>query len=313
MFSGIFFIILYTGSMACLNLAVKLVQTDVTVIMFCRYNIALLFTLPLLPYLFQRNCSLLLHILRGLSIFVANFFTYYGHKHAPFITANLIGMTEPLFVLVFSASLNQPIIKKSILYLINLLTTVFRLPTVKNNIFDHIHSKHPFTKAIIIGLALGYMGVVLLIYQKQISQTEGSLLGVLSILLANILSACFIFISKYLTQHEKIPTMIVYTTTILWLCGWLIKPDLSIIYNFSYTQLSLLVFIGFIAIAGHFFAMSGLNKLSPEKYSPLLYTRIIFGTILGFLFFQEIITFWQTIGTLLIIAGLYIVNKQKIN
>lgn len=205
--------------MATINALVKAATSQYGMqplqIMFARYNIALLLSLPLFYIMTSRKCNIWIHLLRGGFLFAGHFCVYQGFKYSNFITATLISMTEPLMVILLSV-------------------LIF---------------KRKQTWSDIVYMLLGFCGALLLLFAQTSSTTQAlvthipvtiphltsfnirsDVLGFLYILSANIIAATSVFICKEIADKEDWTTVVFYTASILWLFG------LSIGSSKVYTQ-----------------------------------------------------------------------------
>lgn len=194
--------------MATINALVKIATSQYGMaslnIMFARYNIALLISLPLFYIMATRKCNIWLHLLRGGFLFAGHFCVYQGFKYSNFITATLINMTEPLIVillsvLIFKRKQTWLDIGYMLLGFSGALLLVFTQAGITNHtLISYINITIPHCISFNI---------------------RSDILGFLYILSANIISATGVFICKEIADKEDWTTVVFYTTSILWLFG----------------------------------------------------------------------------------------------
>ena len=280
---SIFFAILYTFSMAAINVAIKLCSLSTFSIMFARYNIALLISLPIIYFLIPRKCSIYLHLLRGGFLFAGHYCVYQGFKHANFLTGTLMSMTEPLVVILIS-------------YI------VFK-------------RKHTFID--LFYLAIGFTGATLLIFATPAAQGKVEIIGIMYLLLSNFIAAAGVFICKEISDKEHWSVTVFYTTSILWCFGWLIFPYTnytSIISN-SITitrDFYLLLIIGVLAFTTHYTIARSLAVMKPEVFASFQYLRLVFGLIFSLILLNQYPNYIQIIGATLIVFGIYMLQQSRL-
>lgn len=269
--------------MAAITVFVKLCSLSPLSIMFARYNVAFLMSLPLIFLLIPRKCSLNLHLLRGSFLFAGHYCVYQGFKRANFITGTLINMTEPLIVILIS-------------YII------FKR---KHNIAD------------ILYLSIGFIGASLLIFATPSTQASVEITGILYLVLANIIAATGIFICKEISDKEHWSVTVFYTTSILWCLGWIIFPytnytSLATIAAITTRDIFVLIIIGILAFTTHYTIARALVSMKPEMFASFQYLRLVFSLIFSLFLLNQYPNYIQIIGASLIVIGIYMLQQSRI-
>ncbi len=210
-----------------------------------------------------------LHLLRIVISLGAMFCTYYTYRNLPVAFATALGMTGPLF------------------------TTVLSL------IFFNYH----VNKFTWISILVGYVGVICILNPGEISFSW----SILTSILANILVACNMHITKLLSKHVNTSTIILYNslaitffTAILGIPFW---------QNINFKNLSLLFIISVLAFWKNYTTIQAIKYTYPAFVAPFEYSRLLFGIIIGWLCFQEIPTMYTIIGSVIIIISTYILTR----
>ncbi len=235
MYLGIFYTVLYTFSMATITALVKIASSqyglDTLNIMFARYNIAFLFSLPLFYIMSSRKCNMGLHVLRGGFLFAGHFCVYQGFKYSNFITATLVRMTEPLLVILLSVLIfKNKQTWSDILYMLLGFSGTLLLVFYQAGNISHITITH-------IDIIIPYMTTFTL---------RSDILGFIYIFTANLISATGVFICKEIAIKEDWTTVVFYTTSILWLFGLSIGS--ADVYAKAFTNYNILFFICIILL-----------------------------------------------------------------
>ncbi|MFX0556983.1 EamA family transporter [Maribacter sp. CXY002] len=168
----------------------------------------------------------------------------------------------------------------------------------------------------IVGVALGILGIYLLVSQKQIITQEGALLGMLLIFLC-MLSWSYgcLFIGKAdLPSNYFVNTgyQMVIGGLMLFLISlaigehWISPLDWSTPVKWS---MLLLVLLGSIVAYTAFNYL--LKAVSPEKVATSSYVNPIIAMLLGWYFLHEEITVQSTIAALILLTGVYFINTKK--
>ena len=200
---------------------------------------------------------------------------YFGYKALTFIPLSLastIGFTK-----VFFASLMSWFILKERLEIKNFFLTL-----------------------------LGFSGVYFITLPSTVSEIDGIILSLLS----SIFVSGGIITVSYLTKKETTMNILIFHSAISSILTFLIFFDgISFHIQESFFSLFLLTIT---ALTAQYF---NVESYRDEKASSIIligYTRIIFSTILGFLFLEEKISFLALFGILVIILTTFFVQKPQV-
>ena len=218
------------------------------------------------------NKNIKFHVLRSFFGVLAMFFGYKALTFIPLSLASTIGFTK-----VFFASLMSWLILKERLGL--------------NNFFL---------------VLLGFSGVYLISLPSSISEIEGIIFSLLS----SIFVSGGIITVSYLTKKETTMNILIFHSAISSILTFFIFFDgISFYVKESFFSLFLLTIT---ALTAQYF---NIESYRDEKASSIIligYTRIIFSTILGFLFLEEKISFEALFGILIIILTTFFVQKPQL-
>lgn len=167
-----------------------------------------------------------------------------------------------------------------------------------------------------IGVALGIVGVYLLVSQKQVVNQENSVLGMLMIFVCLISWAYgSIFVSKAsLPSNYFVNTAYqMFTGGLMLLFGSLLLGEkwISPLEWTAPTQISIILLILFGSIVAFTSFNYLLKVVSPEKVATSTYVNPIIALLLGWYFLNEQITLQSIIAAAVLLTGVYFINTTK--
>ncbi len=217
-------------------------------------------------------------ILRGLLGTIALVCIFYAIKNMPLNISTVIQYTYPIFIAMFAGIL----------------------------------IKEKITKNIIIASLIGWLGILLILNPYQLSSINVELnkLTILIAFLGAISTALAYITVKKLSLTEDIfiiikyfPLMSVITLSPIVLFNW-VTPNIN--------DLTWIIGIGIFTQAGQTFLTIGLKKLPTSNAATINYLQVIFGSLWGILFFNELINFNFIIGAVLVLLGTIISTSKKL-
>lgn len=167
-----------------------------------------------------------------------------------------------------------------------------------------------------IGVLLGFIGIYLLVSQKQVISQENSIVGMLMIF-ACMLSWAYgsLFVGKAdLPSNYFINTgyqmftggFMLLMVSLLFGETWLLPTQWS-----SEVQISMLLLV----LLGSIVAFTSFNYLlkivSPEKVATSTYVNPIVALFLGWYFLDEQITIQSIMAAVVLLTGVYFINTKK--
>lgn len=167
-----------------------------------------------------------------------------------------------------------------------------------------------------VGVLLGFIGIYLLVSQKQVINQEGSVLGMVLIFLA-MLSWGYgsLFVGK-----AELPSNYFVNTGYQMLTGGFMMLLVSFALGEEWSspfewsgkvQLSMVLLILFGSIVAFTSFNYLLKVVSPEKVATSTYVNPIIALILGWYFLNEQITTQSTIAAIILLTGVYFINSKK--
>ena len=258
------------------NAVVKHVDLPVHQILFLRCLFGLPFLMILRPYIAKKNAYTTtkpkLQILRGVIGFSALYGLYYSIDQLPLADATALSFSTPLFI----TALSMPLLGE-IVGLKRWVAVVF-----------------------------GFIGVIV------IAKPTGdvNLLGVTAGVVAALLDALVMVISRILSKTDAVFTSVFYHTLIS-----LILLAIMCLFNWSpmnFEQAGFLALLAFVSISGHLAIVKAYSIADAVVVAPMLYTLIIWGLLFGYFVWGEDPGGNLLIGTpIVILSGLYIVWRER--
>ncbi|MCL5128026.1 EamA family transporter [Algibacter sp. L4_22] len=167
-----------------------------------------------------------------------------------------------------------------------------------------------------IGVALGFIGIFLLVSQKQIISKDGQILGMIMIFVCMISWAyASIFVGK-----ANLPKNFFVNTGYQMLSGGVMLAIASVCFGEEWTSpttwstpvlwsmLMLIIFGSIIAFTAFNYL---LKEVSPEKVSTSTYVNPVIALFLGWFVLDENLTTQSIIAAVILLTGVYFINSKR--
>lgn len=168
-----------------------------------------------------------------------------------------------------------------------------------------------------IGIILGFIGIFLLVSQKEIINKEGQILGMILIFVCMLSWAyASIFVGK-----ADLPKNPFVNTGYQMLTGGIMLGVISLVLNESWSlpstwqlevqwsMIGLIVFGSIIAFTSFNYL---LKEVSPEKVATSTYVNPIIALILGWWVLNEHISLQSIIAAVVLLTGVYFINTKRV-
>ena len=217
-------------------------------------------------------------ILRGILGTIALVCIFYAIKNMPLNISTVIQYTYPIFISIFAGVL--------------------------------INEK--ITKNLIIASITGWLGILIILNPYQLSSLNIELdkFTVLIAFLGAISTALAYITVKKLSSTEDIfiiikyfPLISVITLSPIVFFNWVTPNINDLIWIFG---------IGMFTQAGQTFLTIGLKKLPTSEAARINYLQVLFGSLWGILFFNELININFIFGAVLVLLGTIISTSKKL-
>lgn len=189
-------------------------------------------------------------------------------------------------------------------------------------VFSYFILKEKLSLYKILGLIIGIIGILIIIFNHQVSNKEvlNAPLGILFACIASVSFGFYTVISKkYIRDYGN-----VVTNSISFIGGALLLAVISLIMGFDISMdftgknilfiLYLGIFVSGIAYLSYF---AGLKKVATVVGSSFFFLKPAIASILAYLIFKETLTTWQIGGIAIVIFGVNlevirdVINKRK--
>lgn len=168
----------------------------------------------------------------------------------------------------------------------------------------------------VVGVILGFIGIYLLVSQKEIISKENSVLGILMIF-ACMLSWAYgsLFVGKADLPHNYFVNtgyqmltggIMLFLSSLFFGEKWISPANWS--PDVLWAMIILIIFGSIIAFTSFNYL---LKVVSPEKVATSTYVNPIIALFLGWYFLDEVITLQSIIAAAILLTGVYFINTNK--
>ncbi|MCI0551517.1 MAG: DMT family transporter [Anaerolineae bacterium] len=221
----------------------------------------------------------------------------------------VLGPTS-LAIPIFFISWGEQTIDSAVASILNATTPLFTILIAQFLLQDD-----KMTPQKVLGLLIGFAGVVVLMSEDLLASAQSSVIGQAAVILASLFYGGSAVYGRKLTQHVQGTVrgaMFLITSTIfMWIVGPLTEKP------FEFPSLPLTwVAILWLGVLGSGLAVIMLwyliHEVGPTRASLVTYLFPIGGVILGVIFLNEQLTWQLLVGTILIVGSLAVVNWQPV-
>lgn len=231
------------------------------------------------------------------SIITSNKIIPFKHEGGKLI---FFGILHALVILGVFISINLLSIASAVLLIYSLVIWVV--------IFSRFILKEKITRKTLIALIMGVIGVIIVLYQKDLFVNYSNL-GLIAGLLSGVGGALVYVLSKTFKKYDRIS--LVFWQNIIALP--FIFPLIFIyIPKFTINNGLLVLFLGLLSTISFVLTFKGFEKIKAQTGGIIVILDIPFSMFFAFLFFKEIPNLREFIGALLIILSAIIISiKEK--
>lgn len=217
---------------------------------------------------------------------------------------------------LFGIALNQLLFFKGISLTSSIHGALFMITSpIITFIISHILIKEKLVKVKILGICLGAVGAMILIFSSFKEIGNSSVIGDLFVAANAISFSIYLIIVKPLMQKYKPITiaLLCFLTGSVWviMAGFnqAMEVDFSSIPSMYYWHL------GFVILGATFivylFNIIAIKSVTPTTVSSYIYLQPFFAILISLLFTDEKLTFYTCLGGFFIIFGLWLINHKK--
>ncbi len=253
--------------------------------------------IPIYELVFFRS---LLSLLITLSIIKIKNINPLGNDRPLLILRGVLGTSA--LICIFYAIRNMPL---------SISTVIQYTYPIFISIFAGVFIKEKTDRKLIFALIIGWIGILVILNPTQLSDTKVEIENIsISIAFLGAICTALAYITvKKLSSTEDIYVIIEYFPLVS-----LITLFPIVLINWAtpnWNELIWIIGIGLFTQLGQTFLTIGLKNLPASEASTINYLQVLFGSIWGFLFFNEIININFLMGALLVLLGT-IISTTKI-
>ncbi len=171
------------------------------------------------------------------------------------------------------------------------------------------------TRRKILGIAIGLIGALLIIYQPNSLKSSGDWRGDILVFINGTSYACYLVIVKPLMKKYKPMTVVTWIFTIAIVIVIPVGIHEAIVVQFN--QLPSKIWYGtFYAIIGvtvivYFLNVWTLVKVDSSVVGAFIYLQPIFATLTAILFFEEVFLLKHLLAAVFVFWGVWLVTKKS--
>lgn len=163
-------------------------------------------------------------------------------------------------------------------------------------------------RSIVIALVAGLAGMLVMLWPAWQEGFQGSLRGVLAILLSDLTYAVNIILLRRLALKQHPATIVAFQNVgpallLLPAAWWLWSGPPLVIY-----LLALLA--GVLGTAGHLLLTRAFSRAGAARLAPTEYTALVWAALIGFVVFSEVPTGFTVAGATLIAVGALVLHRR---
>ncbi|MFK8032543.1 MAG: DMT family transporter [Hyphomicrobiales bacterium] len=193
------------------------------------------------------------------------------------------------------------------------VTIVFSAPLFMV-LFSRILLGEPISSTALLAIGLGFSGVLVIFGGEIFQPLSGTLLPMLSALMASIFYSLAIVLSRKHSAHTKPEEMVLLQTVFALLFA--LPLGLLPFAQTSWTTPDaggwlLFCAIGILGTFGHVLMIWALARETASRLAPIEYTNLIWAVLLGAFLFSEWPDWRTLIGAVLVVLGCVLAGRSK--
>lgn len=152
----------------------------------------------------------------------------------------------------------------------------------------------------------GFVGVLIIIRPGIIELKPGVLLALLTALMFAGYNVMTRLVAKYDDGETSTVYMALIGALVMGIIGpfyWIPVPPMDWFW---------LICLSFTAASGHMLLIKALEAAPAATLQPFNYTLLVFATVIGYVFFDNLPDFWTVVGASVVVAsGLYTIYRER--
>lgn len=219
----------------------------------------------------------------------------------------ILGPTS-LAIPIFLISWGEQTIDSAIAAILNATVPLFTLIIANYYLHDDKMNAQK-----IIGLLIGFAGIVVLLSKDLLASAHNSVMGQAAVILASLFYAGTAVAARKYTQHVSGPARgaapLITATIFMWFIGPFVEAPFKIpALPITWIAILWLGILGSgIAIIMNYYL---IHEIGPTRTTMVTYIFPLGGVVLGVIFLNEQLSWQLLAGAVLIISSLFVVNWQ---
>ncbi len=171
------------------------------------------------------------------------------------------------------------------------------------------------TRTKIIGIALGLVGAIIILYQPDLTETSGDWRGDILIFINGASYACYLVLVKPLMKKYKPMTVVtwIFTIAILFVVPVGLTQAISVEFSMLPSKVwwSMGYAIIIVTVIVYFLNAWTLVRVDSSVVGAFIYLQPIFATFTAIIFFKEIFLIKHLISAIFVFTGVWLVTKKS--
>lgn len=155
--------------------------------------------------------------------------------------------------------------------------------------------------SILIGLAVGFAGMVIMVLGQGLSGTSLPLLGVMAAVGSAVTYALSLTLLRQRARQDALITIVTFQHIVP--ASVMLIPALLVWVPLTPGDLIIYAIMAVMGVTGHLLMGMAFRRAEASKLAITEYSALIYATILGFIFFGEVPGIATLAGTALIVVG----------
>ena len=168
--------------------------------------------------------------------------------------------------------------------------------------------KEKLDRNILLALAAGFAGMLVMLLPKLQEGVTGSTLGVIAALFSALAYAFNIILLRRLAVNQHPATIVAFQN---WGPAVLLLPFALWFWSSpSGPDLAMFLLAGLLGTSGHLLLTYAFSRANASRLAPTEYTSLVWAAIIGFAMFGEVPTLYTFAGAALIVLGAFTLARR---
>jgi drug/metabolite transporter (DMT)-like permease len=247
-------------------------------LVFLRFLLGIMATTAVWLYLrppLPSRQAVKINVLRGVIGAVTATTFFYGVQTLPLAEAIAFSFLSPLFLALFGALLLKEIVGRYTM----------------------------------IALGVGFLGMLVMVFGQGVSGTTLHMPGVLAVITSAVCYAFGLVLLRQRARADALITIVFFQTLVP--ATIMATPAFMVWKPVTLAQVGVFALIGMLGVAGHLLLGMAFRRAEASRLAVAEYSALIYATLLGFVFFDEVPGLATLAGTVLIVIGTVLAMRER--